>query len=289
MKSMTGFGHAERAFDLIQISVDIKTTNGRYLDMNLRLPRELSALEGEVRKEIQNRLSRGRVEGYINLTAGATDQYQLDEPTVHNYVTLAQKTRDSLGEGVINLLTLFQLPGVIRPRQFESSEESLRAVLEVVREALDKVESTRSLEGASLKAELEKRLQNLEQLVDQVAAGTRRISDYYRDKLTQRVHDLMRERAVDENRLAQEVLYYAERYDVSEEIARLRSHIQRFRQYLDQSEQEHVGKNLDFLCQEMNREMNTILSKSPVADLSEIGVEGKAEIEKIREQVQNVE
>lgn len=287
MKSMTGFGHAERAFDAIQISVDIKTTNGRYLDMNLRLPRELSVLEGEVRKEIQNRLSRGRVEGYINLNVGAGDQYQLDEPTVQNYLTLAQKARASLGEGVINLLTLFQLPGVIRPRQFESSEESLRAVLEVVREALDMVESTRSVEGASLKAELEKRLQNLEQVVDQVAAGTHRISDYYRDKLTQRVHDLLRERAVDENRLAQEVLYYAERYDVSEEISRLRSHINRFRQYLDQSE--HVGKNLDFLCQEMNREMNTVLSKSPVAGLSEIGVEGKAEIEKIREQVQNVE
>ena len=290
MQSMTGFGRAEKLFEEVNVAVDIRTLNSRYLDFKARLPKELAFFEAGLRKEVQARLRRGRIEVYVSLTYTSTHQYELNEPVVRNYLALAEKTRSWGMDGALDLSTLFQCPEVIIARRLDSSSEPiLNSLLETVREALDAVVVARRSEGAALKTDLENRIQNLEKVVEKVAGETGRVREHYREKLVQRLNELNAPQVLDENRLTQEVFFYAGRSDISEEVTRLRSHIGRFRQYLVETDHQEVGKSLDFLCQEMNREINTILSKSPLAEISEIAVEGKSEIEKIREQVQNVE
>lgn len=290
MQSMTGFGHAERSTQEMDLAVDIKTVNGRFLDVVARLPKELAAFETALRKEVQSRLSRGRVEVFVNLTLKTSGQLELNESLVHNYLGLVDRLRSMGLEGEARLTDLLDLPGVLIPSAPEvSSERTLQTFLDAAWEALDKVLSVRQAEGEILKIDLKTRLGHLAEITGKIAEGSRQMTDYYREKLWKRVRELTQDQGVDENRLFQEVLHYSERSDISEEITRLRSHIERFRRYLEQTEEGQVGKNLDFLCQEMNREMNTILSKSALAELVEIAVEGKAEIEKMREQVQNVE
>ncbi|MBI4445191.1 MAG: YicC family protein [Acidobacteria bacterium] len=287
MHSMTGFGHAELSLTEADISVEVKTTNGRYLDVMFRLPREMSFFEAELRKVVQEMIRRGRVEVFMNLVLKSENQLEVDQSLLESYLSLAEKVRSRAENSVLDVFRLLQLPGVVKPRLVELGM-LLPSLRSVVREAITRVLEVRREEGAAINRDLERRLNTLARLVAQIQEGADAIREYYRTRLKQRVEELNRDPAIDENRLAQEILFYAERYDISEEITRLLSHVERFREYLDVPE-ESVGKSLDFLCQEMNREMNTILSKSPLAELSRLGVEGKAEIEKIREQVQNVE
>jgi uncharacterized protein (TIGR00255 family) len=183
-----------------------------------------------------------------------------------------------------------QLPGVFSPREVELSPEGIQEnLVETLREALEKVVNSRSKEGAALKKDFQERLESLSSLTDRIAKEADQILEHYREKLKKRVEKLGKEQHLDENRLAQEILHYADRSDIAEEITRLRSHVSQFQEYLSSSENEPIGRKLDFISQEMGREMNTILSKSPLPAISELAVEGKTVIEKIREQVQNVE
>ncbi len=271
------------------MAVEIRTVNSRYLDLKVRLPKELAFLEGEIRKELGPHLVRGRVDVHVDLVIKRADQYDLNQTLVENYLLLAEKAHSLGAVGEVDVSSLLQLPGVVIPRQVDSTSEPVRqAILEVVREAAGEVVAVRRAEGAALKMDLEKRLSRLAKITDLIAEQTALVQSHYREKLMKRLADLVPEQAVDENRLAQEMVYFADRSDISEEITRLRSHLEQFQVCLD-SEEQVVGRRLDFICQEMGREMNTVLSKSPLAAISEPGVEGKTEIEKIREQVQNVE
>ncbi len=290
MQSMTGFGQASGRVGAAQVRVEIKTVNGRYLDLKLRLPRELSSLEPAVRRLLDSRLHRGRVEVFFNLAWTSADQLEIQEPLVRNYQSAAA-TAQSLGiPGELSVSTLLQLPGVLAPAEQDfSAPEQEAQLLEVVSAALEQVVETRSREGTALRADLVSRLDELERVIEQVEPEAGKVTDHYRAKLEARLQRLVeREGVSDPARLAQEVLYYAERADITEELTRLRAHLGRFREVLANASGS-VGKNLDFLCQEMNREMNTIVSKSSLVDISALGVRGKVEIEKIREQVQNVE
>ncbi len=290
MRSMTGFGHAQRFIEEMDIVIDIKTVNGRYLNLNLRLPKELMDFEGAIRKEIQARVKRGRVEVYLNLTLKLAQQHELNEPLLKSYFILAEKVRALGVKGELDLATIVQLPGVLIPGPLnDSSEKILRPLLEVLRASLDQVIAARTVEGRALKNDLGSRIVALEKRVEEIDGQSSRLSDYHRERLHRRIKELEQEDRVDKNRLAQEVLFYAERSDIAEEITRLQSHIAQFHRYLARPRGDAVGRHLDFLCQEMNREMNTVLSKSPLVEISEIAIEGKAEIGKIREQVQNVE
>ena len=290
MYSMTGFGHAKRSLEKMEVTADIKTTNGRYLDIQIRLPRELATLESEIRKLLRSRLKRGRGEAHVSVSLQSSEQYEVDEVLVRNYVSMARKISGSERAGGLDVSILLQLPGVVKPRQLhDSSPEVSQVVLEVLQEALEHLLELRHAEGEALRVDLESRIETLEHFVEQIGQQEGRVRGHYLDKLRGRLSELPEVKAVDENRLAQELLFYVERCDISEEISRLRNHIEQFRNCMRQSDRESVGKNLDFLCQEMNREMNTTLSKAALADIARIGIDGKAEIEKIREQVQNVE
>jgi uncharacterized protein (TIGR00255 family) len=288
MQSMTGFGHSETTVGNLTLSVDVKSVNGRFLDINVRLPRELVAVEPEIRAEIQNRLSRGRVDLTIT-TSYAAGQQDVNEPALEAYLAVAAKLNARGIPGELNIGTLLQLPGITSTPQFDySSAELTSAIRAAAGRALEKVVTSRKAEGAMLCKDLENRVASLRDAVQRIASQALGTRDYYYDKLKQRLDEALRDQAVDQSRLAQELIYYVERSDATEEITRLLSHLERFVQYLGKADSGNIGKQLDFLCQEMNREMNTILSKSPFADVAQIGVEGKAEIEKIREQVQNV-
>ncbi|MGH9339347.1 MAG: YicC/YloC family endoribonuclease [Acidobacteriota bacterium] len=287
---MTGFGQAERSLEDVDIGIEIKTVNGRYLDVVTRLPKELSALEPDLRKAVQSRLSRGRAEVYINVTFKSSSQSELNEALVENYLSLAERIRARGVGGELNVAALLNLPGVIGPRQLDwTSRKVPETILEMTQEALDEVVATRIAEGAALKADLQDRLLLLDKYLSQIQGQASAMISHVREKLNQRLAEMGQDARVDQTRLAQEVVFYSDRASITEEITRLKSHIERFSQYLAESDQKRIGKNLDFLCQEMNREMNTILSKAVLPEISDIAVEGKAEIEKMREQVQNVE
>ena len=287
---MTGYGRAAKSNDGIHITAEIRTVNGRFLDVKTRLPNELATLEAEVRGYVQSRLHRGRAEVWVQIDIQDSGRYELNEPLVENYRTLAEKAACLGIKGELQVLGLLQLPGILLPRQFSLSSDRLReTLLQCLEEALREVIVLREREGESLEADIGQRLNRLRDLLSQIEEHSEDICEHYRKKLLEKISRLDDSGPVEESRLAQEVLYYAERADISEETTRLRSHLVRFREVTVSKSEGSIGKNLDFLCQEMNREMNTIVSKSPLAEISEIAVQGKVEIEKIREQVQNVE
>lgn len=290
MRSMTGFGQASAATEKVNVTVEMRTVNSRYLDLNLRLPKELSFLELELRKKVQTSLRRGRVDIYVELIVKSGSQSDLNEAVAENYLATAEKIKILGVKGTLDVSTLLQLPGVIVSHPVDLTAGGL---LETIHEtftiALEKLVSTRSSEGTELKKGFLNYIETLNQLTGAIDQHAKEVHTYHRRKLTKNFDQFKEEAVVDEARLAQEIIHHADKSDITEEITRLRSHISHFVQELKGAESEAVGRRLDFIAQEMGREMNTILSKSPFAELSKLALEGKTEIEKIREQMQNVE
>lgn len=290
MRSMTGYGRAEASLPGFDLSVEVKGVNGRYLDTVVRLPRELAGAESSIKRAAQARLRRGRVEINVSLSMHSSDQFQLNEAMVDNYSELVQQASSRGVEGRLDLRTLFQLPGVLTSRQLDPADGDVeRGVVRTTITALEAMVRERVDEGRTLEEDLRARSDVLQKILSDIEEGSDGMIEHYREKLHQRIERLAAEKAMDANRIAQEVIFYAEKADISEELTRLRRHRERFLTLIDEAGGESIGKSLDFLCQEMNREMNTILSKSPKVEISDRAVEGKAEVERIREQVQNVE
>ncbi len=287
MNSMTGFGRAEGSFGDVRVAIDIKSVNSRYLDFKLHMGREWIELEPLMKKEIEARLTRGRVDVFVDLQTTAPDLLVLNEGFVRSYLAAAAQLRDWGVQGELGLSSLVQLPGVLS-KGTVSVEKIREPVLETFRRALDELAKARGAEGKALEQDITDRLARFASLVEVFESEAGRIREYYEDRLRKQIDRMAAQYEFDESRLAQEIFYYVERSDVAEEIRRLQSHLQRFHAYLEASSGA-LGKNLDFLCQEMNREVNTVLSKSGLVDLTEAAVEAKAEMERIREQVQNVE
>ncbi len=290
VRSMTGFGRAAASLPGVNLRVEIRTLNGRYLDAKIRTPKEMNHLEPELRKRAQTAFQRGRVDLNVEVDLQAGGEFQLNETLVLGYQGAVQRLRELGFEGELGLASILQLPGVLEPRRLDLESGALReAVLEAVGVALAQAAQVRDVEGEALRADLESRLRRLGRLLEEIEPLSATFAPHYRERLRRRIEELSNSAPADEARLAQEILFHAERSDISEEISRLKTHIERFFELLANPSEEGIGKNLDFLCQEMNREMNTIVSKSPLPDSSRLAVEGKLEIEKIREQVQNVE
>jgi uncharacterized protein (TIGR00255 family) len=285
---MTGFGHAERSLDGLHVTVDIKTVNSRFLDHKIHMSRDWLEIEPQLKAEIQKFLTRGRADVFVDVQASLPQLLKVDEAIVEGYITAADRLRALGAAGSLSVEGLLGLPGVVA-RSSLSLDLLRDPLLETLREALGRLAESRRVEGAALQEDITKHLNSLESHVQTAASAANRIREHYLERLKKQIAALASEVEIDERRLAQEVFFYVERSDISEELARLASHIERFRHYLAQAGEESVGKNLDFLCQEIHREVNTILSKSSLVDLTSTAVEAKAEVEKIREQVQNVE
>ena len=289
---MTGFGRGSVSEENFSVGVELKTVNNRFLDVNLRLSGEMQPLEGNIKHIIGERLSRGRVE--VNLTYDRTDEitYELNRPMIAGYLKAMRQMQDEFslsGEPDINVIA--RLPNVVMPKKDDLKPEFVAGVEAAFRAALDDLEKMRDEEGRLLKEELTSLINHIEKRLGPIEAESGNVSEEYRLRLTKRIGEMLAKSEsqieIDQGRLAQEVTYLSDRADISEEIARLRTHIDHFRTIMN--EDKEVGKRLDFLTQELNREANTITSKTTNMTVKENALQIKSDIEKIREQVQNIE
>ena len=297
VRSMTGFAQAQGEEGAWTLAVTVKALNHRFLDLHLRLPGELEPLEPRLRDLVRARVGRGHLEVQFQVESRGRRPLQADEDFVRSYLELYnQLRREHNLSGEPDLMGVLRLPGVLRAgERSPAPEESgrLAGLAErALTEALGRLNEMRGAEGAALERELRERLRQIgDEQKKLVRLGERALPAYHK-RLTERLQELLGQIPLDPARLAQEAAYLAERSDVSEELTRLASHAQQFAHLLDSDGT--LGKQLDFLLQEMNRETNTILSKTSGLqadglEMTRLGLEIKAQIERLREQVQNVE
>ena len=290
---MTGFGRGNVTGEAFNVTVEIKTVNNRYLDIHLRMSQDLAPLEINVRKLINSRLSRGRVDLSISLERTGSSTYEINRNLIAGYIDALREIQSEFNlTGDVDINTLTRLPGALGQARSGIDESTAVGIMQAISEALDDLEKMRAIEGATLADEMRMRLSKIEAEIPIIEDAAAAIVDVYRQRVYKRVSELLARGdnqliELDAGRLAQEVAYLADRSDITEELARLRSHLEQFRVTVEAEGE--VGKRLDFLLQELNREANTGLSKSTEIAIKDAGLAIKAEIEKLREQVQNVE
>lgn len=291
MKSMTGYGRARTAIDGREITVEVRAVNHRYLDVNVKCPRAYGFLEEALKKAAGTRISRGKVDIFVQL-----ESVDVDDTRVRVNLPLAQSYLDALQQlsaatGLMNdvsLLALAKMPEVLSGERIEEDTEKLTSdVLHVFHQAVDEFEIMRAREGEKMAADVCARGECILSLVAAVEERAPQRVAQYREKLEKRMQEILSDTTVEPQRILTEAAIYADRTAVDEETVRLRSHLHQLTLML--AEETPVGRKLDFLVQEMNREANTIGSKANDADLARIVVDLKSEIEKIREQIQNIE
>ena len=285
--SMTAYGRAEYRDVLGQGSCEIRSVNHRYLEMSIRLPEELRALEQNIRDLISNRLKRGKVDCTIRfeLNTFANDSIPVNQELLDKLIETTELTANKLANSAaINPLELLRWPGVM-DREVADQESIAKVVYQIVDDALDAVVATRQREGEKIRAMILERCDKSRVIVDSVQEKMPGIIDALRDKYRQRAVELMSE--IDNDRLEQELVILSQKMDVAEEMDRLQAHITEVVRVMSQSGP--IGRRLDFLMQEMNREANTLGSKSAHLDTSNASVDLKVLIEQMREQIQNIE
>ena len=290
MNSMTGFGRAEARGGGVAVTVELKSVNNRFRDINMRCPRELAALEPRIAGLVKARFSRGRIEVYVRrvATAGNT-KIQLNEELAEEVLAALRNWADGVEgvEGKVSLEFLANIPGVLVAGERDADPTAEWSVVETAVEgAIEHMVSMRQEEGEALRRDLEGYLQEMHALLEQVLVQSDGVANRLELRLMERLNRLIGDR-VDENRLAQEAAVQADKADIAEELTRLASHFEQFGSALGQDGP--VGRRLDFLTQEMNREINTIGSKAVEAEVSNLVVEMKSILERMREQVSNVE
>ena len=291
MKSMTGYGKGISSVGATRYSAEIKTVNHRYTDINVKLPRALMFIESEIKTWVSGCLHRGKVDIYINREADVDDvlQPQVNENAAAAYVKVFNQLCEGFNlAGDIPLSLLASQKDVVVLSEPQIDEASAREQLKsAVMQALEAVVKMRGIEGASMEKDIVERLHVLEELLSLIRHRSPVVVEEWQQKLHKRLENLLSEADLDPQRVAQEVAVFADRCDISEEIVRFRSHLDQLRGLMSQGDA--IGRQMDFLIQELNREANTMGSKSNDAELTRNVVAIKAELEKIREQVQNIE
>ncbi|NMB35284.1 MAG: YicC family protein [Firmicutes bacterium] len=292
LKSMTGYGRGEESVNGYRFLIEIKTLNHRYFDLVLRAPKDLWSLEDKIRRMLQEKIHRGRVEIFITLerSRGKGKSVTIDWELAAAYFDSLERLQDSLQLPVkkLTVTELALLPEVLNLENLPVDPEILTPLLEgAMDEAISQLIQQRKEEGERLEADILSRLDKLEEYNTRIRKRVPLCLEEYREKLQVRLEELHAGREYDRQRFFTEVAFFAERCNIEEETVRLDSHLKLFRKAMQKDEA--VGRKLDFFMQEMNREVNTIASKSSDLDISHLAVEARSEIEKIREQVQNIE
>lgn len=291
IKSMTGYGRAELANDDLKITVEIKSVNNRYLDIGIKMPRQLGMLESSIRSELKKYIKRGKVDVYISYEdlKEANMQVKYNSKIAGEYLQYLRQMAEEYGiSNDIRVSNLAKFPDVFtmeeEPLDPEQLWDSLRSV---ICEAAENFLQARIREGEFLYNDLMNKLDEMQGHVDFITERSPQIVASYRQRLYEKVRELIGESTIEDSRIIQEVTIYADKVSVDEELVRLQSHIQATKAALNGSE--GVGRKLDFIAQEMNRESNTILSKSDDLEVSDRAIELKTTVEKVREQIQNIE
>ncbi len=291
MLSMTGYGKGEYVEGGLELTCEIKTVNNRYLDVSIKAPRIFAAYEDVIRNTIRKKLTRGHADVFISFKdkRERPTSLSLDLALASSYISAAKALKESFPElpDDFTLSSVLRYPEVLKQEDSAALDEEMTNALDIaLNAALDKLNEMRAVEGEKLKADMLARVKTIEGLVAEISARAPKIALEYKQKLTARVKEYLENTPIDESRLLTEVAVYTDKSNIDEELTRLRSHIEQFRSI---SEEGIVGRKLDFLVQEFNREANTTCSKSNDVTITRAGLALKNEIEKIREQVQNLE
>jgi uncharacterized protein (TIGR00255 family) len=292
IRSMTAYGRAEHTLNDMVFIAELKSLNNRYRDIFLKIPRNFQVIEDEIRSHLSSRISRGRIELSLQVSRnGSESDYllELNLPLVRSYLRILRQLSEEFGlEEHIGSDTLCQMKDVIVARPADPDIEGLLpAIHEVLKRAIDSLDMMKIEEGKAIEADFRKRLRLIEEELERIQTQAPVVVKNYRQRLRERIHRILPDTELDENRLLQEVALFAERSDITEEIVRIHSHLKQFYGFL--SYDEPVGRRLDFLVQEIHREVNTISAKASDSVISAGVVQIKGELEKLREQIQNVE
>lgn len=290
--SMTGFGRGEYKDDNYYFLVECKTINHKYSDINIRLPRKISFLEDKARNLVKDYVKRGRADLYIKFDLLGSEDVSLkfDEGLAIQYVEILNNIKNKFCLiDDISVMNIAKLPEIIKTEEKEEDEDLVWSMLkEALEEALINLKDMRTEEGQKLAEDIKMRCDLLNNYIEEIEKYSYNVVIDYKEKLTNRISEILENPSIiDENRLAQEVAIYADKSSITEEIVRFKSHIIQLKNTV--SKQESIGRKIDFLIQEMNRETNTIGSKSSDLNITNLVVEVKSELEKIREQIQNIE
>ena len=289
MNSMTGYGKGVAESAGRKVGVEIKSVNHRFLDMNIKLPRTLGFAEDIIRSEVKGAVTRGHLDIYVNYERESGGKISMDEQLARDYCTMAAKA--AMKFSIINDLSvsaLFRMPEVVVVKEEDEDEEAVGKLVEqAVREALKGLSVMRAKEGEMLMRDFSEKLANISAFVDEVEKIAPVTVEEHKNRMRERITEMVGDVAFDEARLMNEAAFFADKVAVDEEIARLRSHIAHFKDICAAGGA--LGKKLDFIVQEMNRETNTIGSKCSDSKIAQCVISAKCEIEKVREQVQNVE
>ena len=290
IKSMTGYGKATLSVENREYQIEIKSVNHRYLDMNIKMPRTISYLEEEVKKTIMTYVKRGKVDVFITFENNSTEgrKIQINKEIASVYIKELKKLAEE--ENIlanIEVTEISKYPDVLSIQNEQNEEKIKQELIEVTKQAVQKLVEMRSAEGSKMAQDLLQRVEEVQQNVTKISDQSTGLIQDYVVKLESRIKELLPNHEIDQNRLVQEVVIFADKCSVQEEITRLNSHIAQFKNFLQA--EENIGKKLDFLIQEMNRETNTIGSKANCLEITNKVIDIKTQLENISEQIQNIE
>lgn len=289
---MTGYGKALLSKNQREYQVEIKSVNHRYLDISIKMPKVLSYLEEEVKKQIAKKIKRGKVDVFISFQNNGEEGKEIKINTEIAKIYIDELRKLAKQENLfsnIEVTEIAKLPDVLSIQNKQEDEEIKLELQEVVIEATNQLVEMRTIEGSKLAEDLQQRMLQMNQKVIQISSLSTGLIDEYVVKLEGRIKELLKTKEIDEARLAQEVVIYADKCSVEEEVTRLKSHISQFEKLLSNEKNEAIGKKLDFIVQEMNRETNTIGSKANNLEITNDVIDMKTQIENVREQIQNIE
>ena len=290
IKSMTGYGKAMLSKDLRNYQIEIKSVNHRYLDISVKIPRQLSYLEEEIKKEISTKIKRGKVDVFVTFENNSTEGKEIKINTELAKIYIQELRNLAQQENIqanIEVTEISKFPDVLSIQNTQEDEILKNEVIEVAKMATEKLFQMREAEGQKISEDLLIRISNIKEKVNEISKISTGLIEEYVVKLEGRIKEILKGQQLDENRLAQEVVIYADKCSIEEEVTRLNSHIIQFKNLLNS--QEAIGKKLDFIIQEMNRETNTIGSKANNLNITNGVIDIKTELENIREQIQNIE
>ena len=290
IKSMTGYGRAKLSKDDREYQIEIKSVNHRYLDISVRIPKQLSYLEETIKKEIAKKVKRGKIDVFVTFENNSLEgkEIKINTELAKAYIDELKKLAEK--ENILSDIQVTEIskyPDVLNIQSSQDDEKITEEVLETIAIATDNLVQMRETEGNKISEDLLKRLNIINKKVEEIAKLSTGLIEEYVVKLEERIKEILKNQEIDKTRLAQEVVIYADKCSIEEEVTRLNSHISQFKNLLNSNEA--IGKKLDFIIQEMNRETNTIGSKANNLEITNGVIDIKTEIENIREQVQNIE
>ena len=290
IKSMTGYGKAEKSINLREYRIEIKSVNHRYLDISIKIPKTLSYLEEEVKKIVSSNINRGKIDVFITFNNNSTEGRDIKINTEIAKMYIIQLRDLASSEGLlsdISVTEISKLPDVLLIENNQDDEKIKDELLDVTKKAIDNIVEMRKIEGKKIAEDLQTRISEVEEIIKKISKLSTGLIEDYVVKLNTRIKELLQDQEIDEGRLAQEVVIYADKCSIEEEVTRLNSHIFQFKELLNSNNA--VGKKLDFIIQEMNRETNTIGSKANNLEITNEVINIKTQLENIREQIQNIE